>query len=294
MSFIVTKNLTKSFGNFKAVSELNLTINRGEFVTILGPNGSGKSTTIEMMTGLLQPNSGSIEIDGIGSNEKNYRNRIGVVFQNSLLDKQFSVIKNLKIRAEMYSSVTETDILAIAKLIGIDSFLEKKYGVLSGGQRRRVDIARALLSHPQVLFLDEPTTGLDVQTRTAIWEVLEKLQSEWKTTIILTTQYLEEAENSDFIYIIDHGKMLIHDTVPGLKARYPQNLLVITSNHLDKIQVEKDSMKRITEQKVTIKVETPATAIKILKENEPYINNFEFRENTMDDIFMELTGREMR
>ena len=163
MSFLNAKSLTKVYKNKVAVDKIDLQIEKGEFVTILGPNGAGKSTTNEMLTGLLQPTSGSIQLEKINPTKKEYRTKIGIVFQNSVLDSELSVQDNLYLRAEMYKNVTPADILEIAHLIGIDNFLKQKYGTLSGGQRRRVDIARALLHRPEVLFLDEPTTGLKVR-----------------------------------------------------------------------------------------------------------------------------------
>ncbi|CAJ1181565.1 hypothetical protein BGL38_02050 [Fructilactobacillus sanfranciscensis] len=162
MSFLNAKSLTKVYKNKVAVDKIDLQIEKGEFVTILGPNGAGKSTTIEMLTGLLQPTSGSIQLEKINPTKKEYRTKIGIVFQNSVLDSELSVQDNLYLRAEMYKNVTPADILEIVHLIGIDNFLKQKHGTLSGGQRRRVDIARALLHRPEVLFLDEPTTGLKV------------------------------------------------------------------------------------------------------------------------------------
>ncbi|WP_429970632.1 ABC transporter ATP-binding protein [Fructilactobacillus sp. Tb1] len=277
MSFLSAKSLTKVYKNKVAVNHIDLTINQGEFVTILGPNGAGKSTTIEMLTGLLKPTSGTIQLEGIIPAKKAYRDKIGIVFQNSVLDRELSVQDNLMLRANMYQN--KKDVFEIAKTIGIEKFMKQKYGTLSGGQRRRVDIARALLHRPEVLFLDEPTTGLDVQTRTTIWKVIEQLRKEWNVTIVLTTQYLEEAETSDKIYIVDSGKVLIEDSVQNIRKHYAKNTLVLH--------------KEAGQQAVINNIDKNE-AIKLLNENESIIDNFEYHQSTMDDIFMELTGKDIR
>lgn len=292
MSFLSAESLTKVYKNKVAVDHLDLTINQGEFVTILGPNGAGKSTTIEMLTGLLKPTAGSIQINQVTPTKKAYRTKIGIVFQNSVLDRELSVQDNLFLRAGMYRNVSKADVLEIANVIGIDSFLKQKYGTLSGGQRRRVDIARALLHRPEVLFLDEPTTGLDVQTRTTIWNILETLRKKWKTTIILTTQYLEEAESSDKIYIIDNGKILLEDSVEKIRKKYAKNKLMFYTKA--NVELQHPLLQKIKENQYLISNIAKDDAIKFLTENKELIVNFEYRQSTMDDIFMELTGKEIR
>lgn len=292
MSFLSAQSLTKVYKNKVAVNHIDLQIEKGEFVTILGPNGAGKSTTIEMLTGLLQPTSGSIQLNQASPDKKEYRTKIGIVFQNSVLDDELSVQDNLFLRAEMYKEVSKADVLETAHLIGIDNFIKQKYGTLSGGQRRRVDIARALLHRPEVLFLDEPTTGLDVQTRTKIWHILDNLRRKWKTTIILTTQYLEEAESSDKIYIIDNGKILLEDNVANIRKKYAENKLVIYSK--ENVELNYPSIQKLNDTQYLISNIAKTDAINFLTANQALINNFEYRPSTMDDIFMELTGKEIR
>lgn len=188
-----TRHLSKIYGNKRAVHNLNLQIEAGSFTAILGPNGAGKSTTIQMLTRLLQPTTGEILYN---SNIK-----LGVVFQNSVLDDMLTVRENLDIRAGQYNMIDKGKVDSLIEQLGLKKFSTQLYGTLSGGQKRRVDIARALLNNPDVLFLDEPTTGLDIQTRKAIWELIHQLQIKEKMTVILTTHYLDEADDADMIYI---------------------------------------------------------------------------------------------
>ena len=197
---IRTKNLVKTFGNKTVIDHLNLEVEEGKLLAYIGTNGAGKSTTMKMLTGLLKPTSGEIELSP--------NLKIGMVFQDSVLDAELSVLDNLKSRQSLYRNRDKSWMEKLIHLTGIEDFLNQAYGTLSGGQRRRVDIVRALLNKPNLLFLDEPTTGLDIQTRKAIWELLRRLQREEKLTIFLTTHYLEEAENADMAYIIDRGKVL--------------------------------------------------------------------------------------
>ena len=202
---IETYDLTKKYGKKLALNSVDLKIDQGQLVAYLGTNGAGKSTTINILTGLLKPTSGTIT----------YANnlKIGVVFQNSVLDNNLTVKDNLYLRAQMYKHFSKRWLQQLIDLIGIKNFLKQKYGTLSGGQRRRVDIARALINKPDLLFLDEPTTGLDLQTRLVIWQLLEKLQEEQGLTIFLTTHYLEEAENADQMYILENGNILAYKVI---------------------------------------------------------------------------------
>ena len=216
---IETFNLTKKYGKKLALNKVNLKINRGQLVAYLGTNGAGKSTTINILIGLLKPTSGTITY------AKDLK--IGVVFQNSVLDDVLTVKENLYLRARMYKTFSKEWLEKLIGLIGIRSFLNQKYGTLSGGQKRRVDIARALIDHPDILFLDEPTTGLDLQTRIVIWDLLQKLQKEQGLTIFLTTHYLEEAENADQMYILENGNVLAEGSAEEIKEMYAPSRLLI-------------------------------------------------------------------
>lgn len=218
---VETKNLSKVYGDKVAVNGLDIQIERGSFTAILGPNGAGKSTTIQMLIGLLQPTSGQICYAEKPS--------LGVVFQNSVLDARLTVLENLTIRAKQYKEMPAGRIERLVSQLGLSAFAKQPYGTLSGGQKRRVDIARALLNSPDLLFLDEPTTGLDIQTRESIWSLLKQIQKEEQMTIVLTTHYLNEADDADQIYIVDHGQVIAQGSADQIKGNYARNVLRILS-----------------------------------------------------------------
>ena len=218
---VETKNLSKVYGDKVAVNDLNIQIERGSFTAILGPNGAGKSTTIQMLIGLLRPTSGQICYAE--------KLRLGVVFQNSVLDARLTVLENLTIRAKQYKEMPAGRIERLVSQLGLSAFVKQPYGTLSGGQKRRVDIARALLNSPDLLFLDEPTTGLDIQTRESIWSLLKQIQKEEQMTIVLTTHYLNEADDADKIYIVDHGQVIAQGSADQIKGNYARNVLRILS-----------------------------------------------------------------
>ena len=286
---VQVKNLTKVYGDKVAVNSLDIQIERGSFTAILGPNGAGKSTTIQMLIGLLQPTSGQITYAE--------QTKLGVVFQNSVLDANLTVIENLQIRAKQYKQVKTGKIEQLIEQLGLTSFAKQRYGTLSGGQKRRVDIARALLNSPDLLFLDEPTTGLDIQTRESIWDLLKKLQQEEKMTIILTTHYLNEVDDADQIYIIDHGRLIAEGTADDIKARYAQHVLRIVSQQADRVKqiVEMENgYEEVGKGVFLFYPETTRHALESLEQLGPYIQHFEFHPGTMDDAFMAITGREVR
>ena len=213
------KDLTKNYGDHTAVKDINLEFKKGSFNAILGPNGAGKSTTISMLIGLKRATNGQIIYAP--------NTRIGVVFQASVLDEKLTVKENLTIRAQQYKGIKDGRVEDLINQLGLTAFQKQLYGTLSGGQKRRVDIARALLSNPDILFLDEPTTGLDIQTRKSIWDLLYRLQRDEGMTIILTTHYLDEADEADQLYIIDHGKVIAQGSAAEIKSEYASNLLKI-------------------------------------------------------------------
>ena len=213
------KHLTKRYGNYTAVDDIQLQFEKGSFNAILGPNGAGKSTTISMLIGLKKPTKGQIRY---APNTK-----IGVVFQASVLNEMLTVRENLTIRARQYKGIEANRVDDLIHQLGLTAFQKQLYGTLSGGQKRRVDIARALLSQPDILFLDEPTTGLDIQTRKSIWDLLYRLQKDEGMTIVLTTHYLDEADEADQIYIVDHGKVIAQGSATAIKSQYASNILKI-------------------------------------------------------------------
>ena len=282
------KGLTKNYGDHTAVKDINLEFKKGSFNAILGPNGAGKSTTISMLIGLKRATNGQIIYAP--------NTRIGVVFQASVLDEKLTVKENLAIRAQQYKEIKGGRVEDLINQLGLTAFQKQLYGTLSGGQKRRVDIARALLSNPDILFLDEPTTGLDIQTRKSIWDLLYRLQRDEGMTIILTTHYLDEADEADQLYIIDHGKVIAQGSAAEIKSEYASNLLKICFK--DK-QVEKFLPKNMPVEKekdleYSLYPETQLEAIDYLTQVREKIAGFEFRPGTMDDAFIALTGREVR
>ena len=280
---IRTKDLIKTFGDKTVIEYLNLEVEEGKLLAYIGTNGAGKSTTMKMLTGLLKPTSGEIELAA--------DLKIGMVFQESVLDEELTVLDNLKSRQALYRKQDKAWLEKLIQLTGLDAFLNQTYGTLSGGQRRRVDIVRALLNKPNLLFLDEPTTGLDIQTRRAIWEILHRLQREENLTIFLTTHYLEEAENADMTYIIDHGKVLAKGSAKELKETYSKPyLLVETSDVAAFLDLD---CKRLGDGRLKIIVEDSAKALAILSDKRTVINDFDYVKVNINDVFLNITGREM-
>lgn len=286
---VQVKNLTKVYGDKVAVNGLNLEIEAGSFTAILGPNGAGKSTTIQMLIGLLQPTSGQITYAE--------QTKLGVVFQNSVLDANLTVVENLQIRAKQYKQVETGKIEQLIEQLGLASFAKQRYGTLSGGQKRRVDIARALLNSPDLLFLDEPTTGLDIQTRESIWKLLKDLQQKEKMTVVLTTHYLNEADDADKIYIVDHGQVIAQGSADQIKERYARNVLRLLTSDSEDLKATLPTScewEQGKENEFFFYPETTKEALTLLSQLGPYIEQFEFQAGTMDDAFMALTGREVR
>ena len=277
---IETFNLTKKYGKKLALNKVNLKINRGQLVAYLGTNGAGKSTTINILIGLLKPTSGTITY------AKDLK--IGVVFQNSVLDDVLTVKENLYLRARMYKTFSKEWLEKLIGLIGIRSFLNQKYGTLSGGQKRR-----ALIDHPDILFLDEPTTGLDLQTRIVIWDLLQKLQKEQGLTIFLTTHYLEEAENADQMYILENGNVLAEGPAEKIKEMYAPNRLLI---RLKQGQTFSTNFKQISKSDNQIEIDglNSNQVIDLLHKFEDKIDTFEYRKGSIDDAFIKIAGKELQ
>ncbi|AWM74145.1 ABC transporter ATP-binding protein [Lactobacillus apis] len=281
---IETHKLTKKFGDKIAVNKANIQIKRGQLVAYLGTNGAGKSTTINMLTGLLKPTSGIIS--------KASNLKIGVVFQNSVLDNALTVKDNLYLRAQMYRNYSPDWLEHLIALMDIKEFSNQKFGTLSGGQKRRVDIARALICKPDLLFLDEPTTGLDIQTRIVIWNLLTKLQQQQNLTIFLTTHYLEEAENADQMYILENGQILASGSAAKIKTEFAPNKLILTVNDTEILQA-KQKVIQFSHNQVEIDSLSPQEAIGILKINQENITDFSYRKGTINDAFLQITGKEI-
>lgn len=297
---IVTDSLTKKYADTTAVDGISLSVEQGSLVAFLGVNGAGKSTTINMLTTALQPSSGSARVAGhvLGEEDSAIRSAIGVVFQQSLLDPLLSVRENLRVRASFYAiDAADQRIEELAVRIGLTDFLDRKYGTLSGGQRRRVDIARALIQKPRILFLDEPTTGLDPKSREAVWKTVVSLQKDTGLTVFLTTHYMEEAERADDVYVISKGQIIAHDTPYALRARYASDTLTLTSHDLDGLskKLHKEHVAYKSSPGVlVVTVESWRSALAILVKHESDITDFEFRHGNMDDVFLHLTDTDAR
>lgn len=282
---IETHNLTKNYGNRPALNGVDLKIGKGQLIAFLGTNGAGKSTMINILTGLLKPTSGTISY---AANLK-----IGVVFQTSVLDDKLSVKANLYLRARMYKEFSSEWLEELINLMGIRRFLHQKYGTLSGGQRRRVDIARSLVNRPDILFLDEPTTGLDLQTRLVIWQLLQKLQKEQGLTIFLTTHYLEEAESADQMYILENGHVLASGTVKEIKKQYAPTKLLVNVKNKAKLKTN-HAVIHLKNNLVEIDALSFKEVTSFLNQNLDEITDFEYRKGSINDAFIKITGKELQ
>lgn len=299
---IEVDHLSKSYGNIHAVRDMSLVVKRGTLFAFLGPNGAGKSTTINSICTFLKPDKGRITVNGyrLGKDDDKIRDSIGVVFQESLLDKLLTVEENLYLRGSFYDlkgKSLKDAVKKVSRWVEIESLLKRPYGKLSGGQRRRADIARALIHTPKILFLDEPTTGLDPQTRKAVWDTVKKLQRDQGMTVFLTTHYMEEAEDADYCMVVDNGAAAAEGTPFDLKEKYAKDRLCI------KPRDEKGILKLLEERKISyaknaglldIKLSDTMEALPILKAAEKFLAGFTVIKGSMEDVFLEITGKEIR
>lgn len=299
---IEVNGLHKSYGEVHAVKGIDFYVEAGKIFAFLGPNGAGKSTTIDIICTFLKQDSGSIVVDGyrLGENDNAIRNIIGAVFQDGLLDNLLTVEENLKIRGGFYGlkgkNLNDT-VNKTAKVAGITEIMKRPYGKLSGGQRRRCDIARALINTPKILFLDEPTTGLDPQTRKSVWETITALQKKNDMTIFLTTHYMEEAAAADYVIVIDDGKIAAKGTPSELKEKYTSDKLILVGSDIHIITdiLDKDNNEYITvANQAIVKIPTTIDSLPIIEKCREYITGFEVLNGTMDDAFIAITGKEIR
>lgn len=293
---IEVSHLQKRFGSVTAVKDLSFTVDTGSLFAFLGSNGAGKSTTIGCITTTMAPTSGSIRVNGhdVRTEAQAVRGMIGAVFQSSLLDPLLTVRENLTVRAGFYGlSLAETNLRIdeLAQQIGLGSYLDRRYGKLSGGQKRRADIARALIHGPSVVFLDEPTAGLDPASRQHIWTAIEELRASRGATIFLTTHYMEETERADDVCIIDHGEIVAEGSPASLRAEYSSSILTVRSSNVPEIL---DECRRrgldpaVEGREILIPVVSAGAARDLL--NALPLDDFEFRHGTMDDVFLAVTG----
>ena len=296
MDAIEVDGLVKSYDGLCAVKGISFSVPEGSFFAFLGPNGAGKSTTISIICSLLSRDEGSVRIFGRDVSDPGIRNDIGVVFQDHMLDQDLTVRENLMVRASMYSlkdvrsavdrAMTDADCL---------DFADQRYGTLSGGQRRRADIARALVHSPRILILDEPTSGLDPHTRKVIWESIIRLNRECGMTVLLITHYMEEAANADDVVIIDRGSIVAHGTPEHLREMYSHDRMIIVPTDVDRMAERFDSMdvRYVVDRDVfTIHLSSTADAIPILDSIRDLVSSFEVRMGSLDDAFVSITGGE--
>lgn len=299
---ITVKNLVKKYGDISAVDGISFSVAEGSLFAFLGPNGAGKSTTISIISTLLAKNSGEVTVAGfeLGKHDMQIREAICSVFQENILDDLLSVRENLMLRAGIYGKSTEEAtqrMHTVSDLMGIKDILKRRFGKLSGGQKRRVEIARALMSDPKVLILDEPTTGLDPQTRISVWETIQKLQRELRLTVFLTTHYMEEAANADMVAIIDFGKIVAYDTPKNLKAKYSSetlNLLALDLENMYELLINKGYKTSRNGDILQVEVKHSLDAFGLLKEFEGQYSAFEVLKSSMDTLFINITGHAIR
>lgn len=296
-AIIEIEHLKKSFKDVKAVDDLSFTVREGELFAFLGVNGAGKSTTISIICGQLRKDSGKVIVDGcdIDKDIDAPKKGLGVVFQTSGLDKQLSVYENLRSRAALYGIVGknfEEKLKVLCELLDLGEILKRPVGKLSGGQRRRVDIARAIIHDPKILILDEPTTGLDPQTRKNIWNVIEKLRRERGVTVLLTTHYMEEAADADYVVIIDSGKISAKGTPLELKNSYTGDFITIYGAAEEDIKKFGFTYEHIRDA-VRIAVPNTAAATDLIVKYPELFSDYEITKGKMDDVFIAVTGKKL-
>ncbi len=297
-NIIEIQELNKSFKDVKAVKDLSLKVKQGELFAFLGLNGAGKSTTISIICGQLTKDSGKVFIDGydIDKNLNSIKSKLGVVFQNSVLDKPLSVKDNLKNRAALYG-ITGEDfekrLNELSELLDLKELLNRTVGKLSGGQRRRVDIARALLHSPKILILDEPTTGLDPQTRYNLWEIIAGLRKTYGMTVFLTTHYMEESSDADYIVILDSGKIVAEGTPVQLKNQFSKDYITLYNQNEDTVKSLGFEYEKLRD---CFKIAVPNTeaATKLIMKNPEIFSDFELTKGKMDDVFLTVTGKTLK
>ena len=292
------ENLSKAFGEVKAVQDLSFRVQEGELFAFLGVNGAGKSTTINILCGQLAKDGGRVEIDGtdLDRNVDKIKSILGVVFQDSVLDKALSVYDNLQSRAALYGIMGQdfqNRLAELSQMLDFADLLKRPVGKLSGGQRRRIDIARALLHRPKILILDEPTTGLDPQTRKLLWNVIWNLRKQENMTVFLTTHYMEEAGDADYVVILDSGKIAAEGTPLELKNTYTGDFITLYG-------VDETAVKTLGTDYTAIKdgfrlqVANTARATELIVKHPEIFIDYEITKGKMDDVFLAVTGKKLK
>lgn len=296
-NIIEIEHLSKSFGDVKAVQDISFCVKEGELFAFLGVNGAGKSTSISIICGQLNKDAGTVIIGGntLDDNSDKVKRELGVVFQDSVLDKSLSVRDNLESRAALYGikgKAFEARLKELAVMLDFENLSKRIVGKLSGGQRRRIDIARALLHRPKILILDEPTTGLDPQTRKLLWSVISELRKKENMTVFLTTHYMEEAAEADYVVILDAGRIVAEATPLELKNTYTGDFIKLYGiseeqvNSLGKpYEVLRDAYR--------VSVANTAEATKLIIAHPEIFADYEITKGKMDDVFLAVTGKKL-
>ncbi len=301
MNIVEVKNLAKSYGDIKAVVDVSFSVERGTLFALLGVNGAGKSTTINILCTILKKNSGTATIDGYNLDDDYamIKNEIGVVFQGSVLDGKLSVLDNLKTRGSfyaLYGADLARRVDEVVELFQLEELLKRPYEKLSGGQRRRVDIARALINRPKLLFLDEPTTGLDPQNRILVWDIINKLRQDTDLSVVLTTHYMEETVNADKVVILDEGKIVAQGTPNELKNRYTKDYIKLyakKSKDINAVLKEQKAKFVYNSNCYKISFSKFEDAKRFILKNDELLSDFELIKGDMDDVFLTVTGKQL-
>lgn len=296
---IKVEHLKKYYKDVKAVDDISFSVERGELFGFLGVNGAGKSTTINMLCTLFAPTAGSAVIGGcvLGRDNEEIKHHIGVVYQNNCLDRLLTVQENLMLRGSLYETdqrKLKQNLSHICEILELEEVLKRPYGKLSGGQKRRCEIARALMHTPDILFLDEPTTGLDPATRKSVWKTIRDLQKELHMTVFLTTHYMEEAARANHIAIIEKGHLLQYGTPFSLKEEFAKDKLRLIPGkkgfaQMEKYLKEKKILYRKKDEYVVVEIKDTLSALPLLEEMHPMIEGFEVMQGSMDDVFLNAT-----
>ncbi len=296
---IKVNHLKKYFQDVKAVDDISFSVARGEFFGFLGVNGAGKSTTINMLCTLQEPTDGRAWVNGLelGKENEDIKKHIGVVYQGNCLDKMLTVKENLLLRGSLYETdkgKLKKNLAHVTEILGLSDVLKRPFGKLSGGQKRRCEIARALMHTPDILFLDEPTTGLDPATRKSVWETVHMLQKEMKMTVFLTTHYMEEAAKADHIGIMSRGHFVEYGTPFFLKEKYARDKLYLIPKKGDWPSIQKylesQGLKYSkTEERILLKIDSTMSSLPLLTELQEMLKGFEVIQGTMDDVFLNVT-----
>ena len=294
---IKISHLNKSYKDVKAVNDLSFTVNRGELFAFLGVNGAGKSTTIHIICSQLSKDSGEVIIDGynLDTQKESIKRKLGVVFQNSVLDKDLSVYDNLLYRGSLYGlskKECQKRIETLSIQLQFKDYLNHSLSKLSGGQKRRIDVARALIHDPEILILDEPTTGLDPQTRNVLWSFIEYLRKEKGMTLFLTTHYMEEAASADSVVILDHGQIVASGSPLDLKNQYANDYITLYGVCEDKVKMLALPYEKIKDA-YRIEIKNTRDATSLICQYPSLFVDYEITKGKMDDVFLNITGKKL-